>query len=167
MNLEELLKTANLKQEQLHPAERTTLVTLLEYDSEAAERIAEKIKAQVQRREQIEAIREKIKESFLEWLEKMNNGEHTIVSLSFSAPDQVVIRFSSEPQLSSSPRSRSRSSSSDELLTKIEQLGYQVSIVKEQTRGGNTIQKYAVKLEDGSVLKDQWLKRLYERLTQR
>jgi len=40
-----------------------------------------------------------------------------------------------------------------------------VTTVKEQTRGGNLIEKYAVQLEDGSVLKDQWLKRLYERLT--
>jgi len=171
MNLEELLKEADLKQEQLHPAETTTLITLLEYDAEAAKAIAVKIKDKVAAREKKEALRREVEKSFKQWLEGVNSNGEQIIALSFRAPDQVVIRFSSDPDTSSSPRRsrrsrRSRSSNSNELLAKIEELGYNVEIVTEQTRGGNTIQKYAVKLEDGSVLKDQWLKRLYERLQQ-
>jgi len=169
MNLEELLKGVNLKQEQLHPAEATTLITLLEYDAEAAKAIAAKIKGKVIAREQKEVFRKEVMNSFKEWLEKMNNGEHKIASLSFRAPDEIFVRFSNDPTPSSSPRSRrprSRSASStNELLEKIEALGYSVNVVEEQTRGGNIIKKYAVKLLDGSVLKDQWLQRLYERLT--
>jgi len=166
MNLEELLKGVNLKQEQLHPAETTTLITLLEYDVEAAKAIVAKIKSKVAAREKREALRKEVEKSFKKWLESENNNGEQIIALSFRAPDEVVIRFSSDPQLSSSPRrSRSRSSDSDELLKKIEQLGYKVKVVKDKTRGGNLIEKYAVQLEDGSVLKDQWLKRLYERLT--
>jgi hypothetical protein len=167
MNLEELLKTANLEQEQLHPAETTTLITLLEYDVEAAKAIVAKIKSKVAAREKREALRKEVEKSFKKWLESENNNGEQIIALSFRAPDQVIIRFSSEPELSSPRprRSRSRSSDSEELLAKIEQLGYKVSTVKEQTRGGNLIEKFAVRLEDGSVLKDQWLKRLYERLT--
>jgi len=167
MNLEKLLETAGLKQEKLSPAETTTLITLLEYDPQAAEQIATKIKAQVQKREQIEALRARMKESFLEWLADANkNGICVISSLHYTAPDQITIRFNSEKAVKArSPRrSRSQSSSSSELLEKIEELGYEVNVVEEKTRGGNIIKKYAVKLADGSELKDQWLQRLYERL---
>jgi len=167
MNLEELLRTVDLKQEKLLPAETTTLITLLEYDPQAAKAIATKIKATVTAREQKEAYRKEVMNSFKEWLAEMNSNGEQIIALSFRAPDAISIRFSSDPDTSSPrPRSRrSRSANSNELLTKIEQLGYQVSIVEETTRGGNRIKKYAVQLKDGTLLKDQWLQRLYERLT--
>jgi len=165
MRLEELLKETGLQQEQLHPAEITTLITLLEYDLEAAKAIATKIKEKVAAREKREALRKEVEKSFKKWLESENNNGEQIIALSFRAPDAVSIRFSSDPQLSSSPRrSRSRSSSSNELLEKIEELGYKVDVIEERTKGGNVIKKYATKLPDGSVLKDQWLQRLYERL---
>jgi len=149
MNLEELLKAVGLKQEKLLPAETTTLVTLLEYDPEAAEKIAEKIKAQIRKREQIEALRERMKESFLGWLADANkNGICVIASLHYTAPDQINIRFSTDGPINAR-RQSTRSGAEKKAEEELRKMG----LMLERVEDAPTKHKpYRIKLKDGRVV---------------
>jgi len=147
MNLEELLRTVGLKQEKLLPAESTTLITLLEYDVEAAKKIAQKIKAQVQKREQTEAMRGKVKDSFLAWLADVNKNGIEVVALNYQAPDKISIRFNGERPVSTRPKARSgaEKAAEDELR--------RMGLVPERVVDAPTRHKpYRVRLQDGRVI---------------